>query len=105
MYTLKKGYIITAGGAISAGLIAGYLLLDKENKNKLKERFNDYTRGILRKDGYKQYSTLEEAGIPDQLDRADLAQVENSKMVSEGSQYGVHYYNMYQEEETKDIQH
>lgn len=61
---------------------------------------------ILRKEAYKPYSTLEEAGIPDQLDRADLAQVENSKMVSEGSQYGVHYYNMYQEEENnKDIQH
>lgn len=97
--------MVTAGGIISLGLIAGYLLLDKENKKRLKERFNDYTKMILRKEEYKQYSTLEEAGIPDQLDRADLAQIENSKMVSEGSQYGVHYYNMLQENDHTNIQH
>ncbi|WP_163970690.1 hypothetical protein [Oceanobacillus halotolerans] len=37
--------------------------------------------------------TLLDAGIPDQIPVEDEAQMENAKMVSEGSQYGVHYYN------------
>lgn len=89
---------MTAGGLLSAGLIAGYLLLDKNDRKRLKKRFNDYKRMIFRESEYEYYSTLEEAGIPDQLDRTDRAQIENSKMVSEGSQYGVNYYNQFQEE-------
>ncbi|MFD2208697.1 hypothetical protein ACFSMW_03150 [Virgibacillus halophilus] len=33
------------------------------------------------------------AGVPDQVDQKDIAQLENAKMVSEGSQFGVQYYN------------
>lgn len=40
-------------------------------------------------------SPFENAGVPDQVDRDDLAQFENAKMVSEGSQFGVQYYNQF----------
>ena len=101
MTFLKKRYIATAVGVISTGLIASYLLSDKGSRSKLKVKFNDLKNGILAKKEYEFYSTLEEAGIPDQLDRFDLAQIENAKMVSEGSQYGVNYYNEMQEENQK----
>jgi len=37
--------------------------------------------------------TLMNAGLPDQVDELEADQLENSKMVSEGSQFGVQYYN------------
>lgn len=46
--------------------------------------------------------TLEKAGIPDQMDINDETQMENAKMVSEGSQFGVHYFNEFAEEQMKD---
>lgn len=37
--------------------------------------------------------TFAKAGAPDQMDHMDLAHLENNKMVSEGSQFGVQYFN------------
>lgn len=37
--------------------------------------------------------SLKKAGVPDQIEEKDLANLENSKMVSEGSQFGVQYFN------------
>lgn len=37
--------------------------------------------------------TLLNAGIPDQMESTEMDQLENSKMVSEGSQFGVRYFN------------
>lgn len=90
---------MTAVGVFSTGLIASYLLSKKENRKLLKEKFSELKKGLLAESEYEYFSVLEEAGIPDQLDRIDLAQIENAKMVSEGSQYGVNYYNEIQEEE------
>lgn len=45
-----------------------------------------------------EYFPLKSAGKPDQTDRIDNTQLENSKMVSEGSLYGVQYYNEMAEE-------
>lgn len=44
-------------------------------------------------------SYLENAGIPDQSPEITDTQLENSKMVSEGSTFGVHYYNMHNKNE------
>lgn len=98
MFSLKKRYVATAGGFLCAGLIGGILLRDKDRRIKFMKKINEYKRDILHRREYKHYSVLEEAGIPDQLDRIDLAQIENAKMVSEGSQYGINYYNEIQEE-------
>jgi len=66
---LKKRIVIPAIGALTAvGL--GYIL--KNNKNE------QYKNGSLS-------HSLENAGIPDQMDREDESQMENAKMVSEGS--------------------
>lgn len=45
------------------------------------------------------YFPLKNAGKPDQADRVDDTLLENSKMVSEGSLYGVQYYNEMAEEQ------
>ena len=37
--------------------------------------------------------TFAKAGAPDQLEGMELADLENNKMVSEGSQFGVQYFN------------
>lgn len=48
---------------------------------------------INKRDEQNRNTTFENAGIPDQAANKDLAQLENAKMVSEGSQFGVQYYN------------
>lgn len=37
--------------------------------------------------------SFKKAGIPDQMEDKDIANFENAKMVSEGSQFGVQYFN------------
>lgn len=87
---MKKRYIASLFGAISAGT-AGYLLRNEGNRNKLKETVQNVVNKIKNND--EENSTFEDAGIPDQAPNKDNAQLENSKMVSEGSQFGVRYYN------------
>lgn len=70
---MKKQLLIASGiGVISAAVISYYLMQKNDNKKN---------------------TTFENAGVPDQSDNKDLAQLENAKMVSEGSQFGVQYYN------------
>ncbi|WP_068672513.1 hypothetical protein [Oceanobacillus sp. Castelsardo] len=61
------------GAAIGALAVQSYLKGNKNNR--------------------ESYSTFENAGVPDQSPNINNTQLENSKMVSEGSLYGVHYYN------------
>jgi hypothetical protein len=78
---MKKRYVVSAiGGAIGAGA-AGYLLAGKGKKCSAKNM------------SVSEDTTFKDGGIPDQTDKNDLAQFENAKMVSEGSQFGVNYYN------------
>ena len=78
---MKKRYIISAAGVAGAvgATIAGRYLKNKNENSKVN-------------------TTFEDAGIPDQASNMDLAQFENAKMVSEGSQFGVNYYNEMKEE-------
>ncbi|WP_077325933.1 YtxH domain-containing protein [Virgibacillus siamensis] len=92
---MRKRYLASVAGAIGAG-VTGYLLKDEENRNKLKEKMNAVKDKLM---DNTEDSTLEEAGKPDQLEENVPAQEENSKMVSEGSQFGVQYYNKAKEEE------
>lgn len=80
---MKKRFIFSAVGLLGASVMATYLVRNRSNK------YNE------------EASTLEHAGLPDQLKKQDHAQLENAKMVSEGSQYGVQYYNHVQEEEAE----
>ncbi|MGM8211883.1 hypothetical protein ACLIBH_03705 [Virgibacillus sp. W0430] len=75
---MKKRYIASIGAA-GASVAAGLWLKNKQKKS--------------------EKSTLEQAGVPDQMEHNSLDQLENAKMVSEGSQYGVQYYNEAKTEE------
>jgi hypothetical protein len=102
---MRKRYILSAVGAAGAigATAAGYFLKDKENREKViekaksvQEKVKSYTNG--------SDSTFEDAGVPDQSEDKDLAQLENAKMVSEGSQFGVQYYNEYKDENKSELQ-
>lgn len=97
---MKKSII--AFGAGTAGLV-GLLLTKQENRKKVSKTYHMIVNKIR---GIREYPTVVQAGIPDQVDREDIAQLENAKMVSEGSQYGVNYYNsQVQEEKQKKCKH
>jgi len=73
---MKKGLIILAVGAVAIGAsAAGYFIREKQkSKNSVPDAFIN-------------------AGIPDESADTGVSQLENSKMVSEGSQFGVQYFN------------
>lgn len=53
-------------------------LAQRKNIKKLTENFSE---------------TIEKGGLPDQMSEENDTQRENADMVSEGSQFGVQYYN------------
>lgn len=86
---MKKSSIITALGASVIGAsAASYFLMNDEQKTRIKERLASL-----------KTTTLEKAGKPDQVPAIDETEIENAKMVSEGSQFGVQYYTEKREEE------
>lgn len=96
---MRKRYIASAAGAVGAGIM-GVLLNKEENRSKLKEKASYITSKV--KGTNKSNSTFEDAGIPGQADNKDPAQMENAKMVSEGSQFGVEYYNEVKENQSEE---
>ncbi|WP_424474999.1 hypothetical protein [Oceanobacillus kimchii] len=92
---MKKRYVLSAVGAVGAG-IASYYLVDSNNRYKLKK--------IAKNSAKKVNRVFENAGVPDQSPEQELDQLENSKMVSEGSQFGVQYYNEKKKENTSNHQ-
>ncbi len=81
---MRKRSIVSIAGAIGVTGVIGYLLKKNADKSKAFQK------------------TVEKAGIPDQLKAANHEELsENADMVSEGSQYGVSYYNKIQEEKNK----
>lgn len=88
---MKKRYIISAAGVAGvAGAVGATLAGRRYFKNKTEQN---------------KVTTFEDAGIPDQTSNMDLAQFENAKMVSEGSQFGVNYYNEMKEELEEQAEH
>jgi hypothetical protein len=87
---MKKRNIITAVGASVLGAgAAGYLLMNDNQKEKIKHS----VKQVLNNQTENEESSFEKAGQPDQIDYRDESDLENAKMVSEGSQFGVQYYN------------
>lgn len=91
---MKKRNIIATIGAGVGTVTAGYLLMNEEKRTKWLTKGNSIAGKFKR----NNVSTLDEAGIPDQIENEDAAQYENAKMVSEGSQFGVNYFNEVKEE-------
>lgn len=75
---MRKAYILSA---IGASAIVGYMIKKK-----------------LDQGSEKGHTLLEDAGIPDQTEDHGETQSRNADMVSEGSLYGVKYYNEVREE-------
>jgi hypothetical protein len=83
---VKKRYIVSALGVG----VAGYLMGTRKATNHT---------SINETSEIDEDLTLYNAGKPDQVDDLELDQLENAKMVSEGSQFGVQYYNNIKENE------
>ncbi|GIO22337.1 hypothetical protein [Oceanobacillus sp. J11TS1] len=86
---MKKRYVVSALGVVGAG-VASILLSDRKNRKDVKS-----TADTLR--------VFENAGKPDESTDMELDQLENAKMVSEGSQFGVQYYNENKDKISKDL--
>ncbi|WP_240458803.1 hypothetical protein [Virgibacillus sp. Bac330] len=94
---MKKKYLYSAGAAgVIGATVAGYFLKDKDKRDNVKRKVKNYQNSIR--------ATFEEAGVPDQSEDRGLEQLENAKMVSEGSQFGVQYYNENKEANTSEYQ-
>ena len=76
-----KKWMIPAISAVSAGAVS-YVVLSDKKRESIKKIF----RFGLDKEK-KNSLPLETAGLPEE------DQTDNAKMVSEGSQFGVNYYN------------
>ncbi|MBA9042441.1 hypothetical protein HNP21_005576 [Bacillus aryabhattai] len=73
---------------VSVG-ITTYLLKDKSNLDKIKGFVRSVKKAISYKSSTKKLASfpISKAGHPDPMD------IEDNKMVSEGSTFSVHYYN------------
>ncbi|TFB23340.1 hypothetical protein E3U55_05860 [Filobacillus milosensis] len=78
---------IVAGGAA----LGAYIFSDENRRGKFMNQYNKMKDRLFNND---DKDTLEKAGNPE-----SKAEHENSKMVSEGSQFGVQYYNEVKEED------
>ncbi len=83
---MKKRYILPLVGA-AATIGVSYLIKNKNEDSAKTTTMNPYIQ----------------AGMPDQLDSRDRTQLENAKMVSEGSQFGVQYFNELAEDEMEEL--
>lgn len=100
MNKLKNKFLISSTSAL-AGMAIGYMIKSTMNNgNGQNDEDNQYYLDQF----------LENAGKPDEIDSIERDQLENAKMVSEGSQFGVQYYNelresnAYDESETPNIE-
>ncbi|MFC0523991.1 hypothetical protein ACFFGV_10510 [Pontibacillus salicampi] len=96
---MKKRWIYSAVGAVGAGA-AAYLLKDESRRTQLKEKAKDLSTSMkdsLQKD-HNNDLPVEKAGVP------EVDSIENTKMVDEGSQFGVQYYNQVKEQDAEEIE-
>jgi len=83
---LKKRYMLSLIGAAAA--LGTTFILKKRNRDE----------------GTTLMHTMRNAGKPDEVDSLERDQLENAKMVSEGSQFGVQYYSDAKEEVLEEIE-
>jgi len=92
---MKKRYLF------SLAAIAGTSLLYRKKRAR-EDHFDKIAKSKVEQGDHTHLEeTIRDAGIPDQTGEKDLAQLENAKMVAEGSQFGVQYYNELKDRENK----
>lgn len=84
---MKKNYWLVISAVVVAAFTT-YFIVKKQSKNE--------STSFIR--------TLINAGVPDQVDELETDQLENAKMVSEGSQFGVQYFNQAIEEFSEELE-
>lgn len=93
---MKKRWIFSTVGAVGAGAIS-YVLKDEKRRSGLKEKAKTLSTSV--KDTFqknnKEDLPIEKAGVP------EVDHQENTKMVDEGSQFGVQYYNKVKQDDDK----
>ncbi len=97
---MKKRWIYSGVGALGAGAVT-YLLKDEKRRTDLKDKaksFTDSVRENFQSNDENSDLPVQKAGVP------EVDHSENTKMVDEGSQFGVQYYNKIREEDAEDIQ-
>lgn len=90
----KRDFLTAIGASVIGASVASYFLMNDEQKANLKNKLNNKSERL----SGMQPTTIEKAGKPDQVTSKDEADLENAKMVSEGSQFGVQYYTEMQDE-------
>ncbi|MBM7552901.1 hypothetical protein [Thalassobacillus pellis] len=81
---MKKRWIYSAVGAIGAGALA-YVWRDETKRDQLKQKAKSLQ---------EKWTQSESGDFPvDAAGKPEVDNFENTKMVSEGSQFGVNYYN------------
>ncbi|MFS0672308.1 hypothetical protein [Ornithinibacillus sp. 179-J 7C1 HS] len=83
---MKKRYLVSALGVGVAGYLMGTKRVKKHPSSEVEREIDEDL-------------TFFNAGKPDEVDDLETDQLENAKMVSEGSQFGVQYYNNIKETE------
>lgn len=83
---MKKRYILPVVGAVAA--LGTSYFMKKRNRDE----------------GTTMMQTFTNAGKPDEVDSLERNQIENAKMVSEGSQFGVQYYSNMKEDVLEEIE-
>jgi len=92
---MKKRYLLSLATLAGAGIIY-------QKKRARSNHFDTIARTKVAVGSNTHLDeTIKDAGMPDQVEAKDISQLENSKMVSEGSQFGVQYYNELKEKENK----
>ncbi|SDJ04248.1 hypothetical protein [Salimicrobium halophilum] len=84
---MRKRWKLALAGAVTGGAVA-YLMYDEERRTQL----TDKVKQLNTKEDLDDMP-IREAGEP------EVDNLQNSKMVSEGSQFGVQYYNELTEKE------
>lgn len=97
---IKKSFIL---GILVGSAFVGTCLAKKSNRLKVKERFQGIFDRMKKRRSMPKAEYMEQIGDPGQVEFADEVLMENAKMVSEGSQYGVHYYQQMTNKSEKDL--
>ncbi|WP_186577594.1 hypothetical protein [Aquibacillus kalidii] len=81
---MSKQAILYSISALGIGTLS-YLAMDSDRRRAIKNKITKWTSQQTNKQD--NISAIEKAGRP------EMDNMENSKMVAEGSQFGVNYYN------------
>ncbi|TDQ42101.1 hypothetical protein [Aureibacillus halotolerans] len=81
-----------AVGAAGAAAASVMVLKDRDKRERLFSTYTDWKQKVTDKFNSNNSLPVDKAGIPDPQDEAD------NKMVSEGAQFGVQYYNEHKQE-------